>query len=73
MFLSLYDGDVAGHAEKYNKKSRVGLCALSASRTGSCRQDEKEKFLLAVHKPHPAAKRAEKRAEKSFSYVSFVV
>lgn len=46
--------------QKYNKKSRVGLCALSASRTGSCRQDEKKRLLLAVHKPHPAAKRAEK-------------
>jgi hypothetical protein len=46
--------------QKYKKKSRVGLCALSASRTGSCRQDEKKRLLLAVHKPHPAAKRAEK-------------
>lgn len=46
--------------QKYNKKSRVGLCALSASRTGSCRQDEKRRFLLAVHKPHPAAKRIER-------------
>ena len=47
--------------QKYKKKSRVGLCALSASRTGSCRQDEEtENSSFAVHGPHPAAKRAEK-------------
>jgi len=44
--------------QKYKKKSRVGLCALSASRTGSCRQDEEtENSSFAVHGPHPAAKR----------------
>lgn len=42
-----------GSFKKFNTKSRVGLCALSAGWTGSCQSDEKK--VLAVHRPHPAA------------------
>ena len=40
--------------KKLLKRSRVGMCALSAGWTGSCQPDE---GLLepAVHVPHPAA------------------
>lgn len=42
-----------GSFKKFNTKSRIGLCALSAGWTGSCQSDEKK--VLAVHRPHPAA------------------